>query len=158
MNKYNIDIATCDCCETSEYSTSVRPPETFRQYEFEDDFEHLCTDCAEDQNTLTADSMSDRELIAAIVSDSLGYASPHHAALHVAGYREGKEHVFCERGGACFDHDLFQLIEAAVRHWGYQSDEKREKLLAKVARWQEIEDDDHIASMGISLSAPVGGF
>lgn len=151
------NVKKCDVCGASEYHTSVRAPETYRQFEFEDEFDYLCRDHAEANNTLTPESLSDRELIAAIVSDSLGYAGPHHAALHVRDYRDGKEHVFCERGGACFDNDLTKLVGRAVRHWGHQSDEKRARLLEKVDRWRELEGDDRVASMGISMMVPVGG-
>ncbi|WP_200531606.1 MULTISPECIES: hypothetical protein [unclassified Halorubrum] len=162
----NLSLAKCDCCDVNEYSTSVRGADTYRQFEFEDDFENLCNDCAEEQNTLTADTMEDAELIAAIVSDSIGYAGPYHAARHVSDYREGREAIeaegrrygcWCERGSACFKNDLDALIESAVRHWGFKSDEERERLLAKVERWQEIESDDRLAGMALSLAAPVGG-
>jgi hypothetical protein len=164
--KYDVAIATCDDCGVGEYSASVRGVDTYRQYEIEGDFQNLCNDCAEAHNTLTAASMSDDELIAAIISDSIGYASPVHAARHVSDYREGREAIedsgrnygcWCERGSACFDNDLDALIDSAVRHWAFKSADEKDRLLEKVARWKEIEDDDRLASMAISVMAPVGG-
>jgi hypothetical protein len=161
------EIGTCDCCDVNEYSTSVRGADTYRRYEFDADFDLLCNDCAEEQNVLTAETVSDAELIAAIISDSIGYAGPHHAARHVSDYREGREAIeaegrrygcWCERGSACFKNDLDALIESAVRHWAIKSDDERARLLAKVERWQEIESEDRLAGMAISLAAPVGGF
>lgn len=148
-----MNLQKCDCCGESW----SRAPTTYRAYEFEEEFEYLCIDCAKEQNTLTPDTMSDEELIAAIVSDSIGYAAPRHAAFHVSDYRDGEEEVHCERGHACFDGDLQKLVDRATRHWAIMSDEKRERLLVKVRRWKELEDEDRIASMGLSMSVPVGG-
>ena len=160
----------CEICEMTEFGGTVRPINTYREFEFEPEtretYDVLCRECAEENNTLTAETMTDEELIAAIISDSIGYAGPHHAARHVADYRAGQEAVedegrrygcWCERGSAVFKNDLDALIARAVRHWGFQSDEARQKKLERVARWKEIEDEDRIASLGLSMMAPVGG-
>ena len=114
----------------------------------------LCGDCAKEQNVHTADDMSDAELIAAIVDHSHGYATPRHAAFHVRDYREGETDVHCERGHAVFSGDLADLIEAARRHWCVISEEKQQELLERVERWQELENEDRIASLGLSMSYP----
>lgn len=150
---------TCDICGASEYSTFVGSLESHRFSEFPEDadYEHLCNDCAEDENTLSPETMTDGELIAAIVSDSIGYATPRHAAFHVRDFRDGKEGVFCERGTACFGNDMQKMMDRAARHWGCLSEEKRERLLTKVEKWREIENESRIASLGLSMSVPVGG-
>jgi len=109
--------------------------------------------------------MSDEELIAAIVDDSIGYASPTHAVKHVEDFKEGGETVYCERGAAVFDRELDALIESARAHWlriEQGNPEKAEQLLETVKQWQEVEEQEgSMASMGISVlyptHAPTGG-
>lgn len=109
--------------------------------------------------------MSDEELIAAIVDDGIGYASPAHAGKHVADLREGGEQAFCERVSAVFKRDLDALIESARAHWlriKKGNPEKSERLLETVEHWQEVEEQEGpMASMGISVlyptHAPSGG-
>jgi hypothetical protein len=102
--------------------------------------------------------MSDKELIAAIVDDSIGYASPGHAAKHVEDFREDGETAYCERGAAVFDRDLDALIESARAHWlpiQENNPEKAEGLLETVEQWQEVEEQEGlIASMGLSSLYP----
>ena len=136
----------------------------FEQYRIPDEYDTLCTDCADEENTHTAEEMTDEELIAAIVDDSIGYAAPAHAAKHVQDFREGEDKAYCERGVAVFDTDLDALIESARAHWlRMQSNpEKVEQLLETVEEWQEVEEQEgQMASMGISVlyptHAPTGG-
>jgi hypothetical protein len=147
-------ISTCDIC--GSYSgVSV---EYFEQYRIPDDYEALCTDCAEEENTHTAEEMNDEELIAAIVDDSIGYANPAHAAKHVADFRGGGTEAYCERGAAVFDRDLGTLIESARAHWlriEKGNPEKAERLLETIEQWQEVEEQEGpMASMGISVLYP----
>ena len=106
-------ISMCDRCG----SYSGITVEYFEQYRIPDEYDTLCTDCAEEENTHTAEQMSGEELTAAIVDDSIGYASPAHAARHVEDFREGGESAYCERGAAVFGRDLDALIESARAHW-----------------------------------------
>ncbi|WP_188788225.1 hypothetical protein [Halobellus salinus] len=109
--------------------------------------------------------MSDKELIAAIVDDSIGYASPAHAAKHVKDFRQDGSAAYCERGAAVFNRDLDSLIESARGHWvsiEQGNPEKAEQLLETVEQWQEVEEQEGpMASMGISVvwptHAPTGG-
>lgn len=156
----NTETKTCECCEATEYSKAVLPVDTFRRKVLPDhieDAESLCRDCAEENDQFDAAKMTDEELIAGIISDSIGYASPRHAAFHVSDYRQGKKVAACERGGAVFGGDLDALIERAGRHFIGKSDEEKHRLLAKVEKWKQIEDDDRVASMELSMMAPVGG-
>ncbi|MFC6953758.1 hypothetical protein [Halorubellus litoreus] len=102
-------------------------------------------------------NLTDDELIAAIISDSIGYASPRHAAFHVRDYRDGETGVHCERGHAIFDGDLLALMESAGRHWLGKSEQDKQRLLAKVQRWAELEDEDRMAGVTLSMMMPVGG-
>ncbi|MFC7027836.1 hypothetical protein ACFQH8_10775 [Halomicroarcula sp. GCM10025710] len=116
-------------------------------------------------NTHTAGEMSDEELVAAIMDDSIGYASPTHAATHVADFRDGGTEAYCERGAAVFDRDLDTLIESARAHWlriEQGNPEKAEQLLDTVNQWREVEEQEGpAASMGISVlyptHSPAGG-
>lgn len=155
-------ISTCDWCG----SYSGITVEYFEQYRIPDEFDTLCTDCASEVNTHGPEDMADEELIAAIVDDSIGYASPAHAARHVEDFREGGESAYCERGVAVFDRDLGALIESARAHWlriKQGNPEKAEQLLETVEQWREVEEQEGPAvSMGISSLypthvAPTGG-
>lgn len=154
-------ISMCDRCGIYSGITV----EYFEQYSIPDEYDTLCTDCAEEENTHTAEEMDDEELVAAIMDDSIGYASPTHATKHVEDFREGGEKAFCERGAAVFDRDLDALIESARAHWlriEQGNPEKAEQLLETVEQWREVEEQEGpMASMGISAlyptHAPTGG-
>jgi hypothetical protein len=139
--------------------------EYYEQYRVPDEFERLCRDCAKELNMHTAEEMSDEELIAAIMDDSIGYASPQHAEKHVEDFRDDGEKAYCERGAAVFDGDLRALIESARAHWlriERGNPEKAEQLLETVEQWREVEKrEGPMASMGVSVlyptHAPTGG-
>jgi len=162
------DKITCDSCNASEYLRSVRHVDTFRAKRFDPEHgcEHLCTDCAEEYDVFSPEDLTPDELVAAVVGESLGYATPRHAARHVEDYLAGREAVetegrnygcFCERGTACFKNDLDRLIERAARYWQYQSEDRQATLLAKVERWKQVEEEaGPAASMGLSMMAPTG--
>jgi len=156
----SISSRSCDHCG----SWSAVGVEYHERYRMPNEFERLCRDCAKELNTHTAEEMSDEELIAAIVDDSIGYASPGHAAKHVEDFREDGETAYCERGAAVFDRDLDALIESARAHWlpiQENNPEKAAALLETVEQWQEVEQESTAASMGLSVlyptHAPTGG-
>jgi hypothetical protein len=109
--------------------------------------------------------MSDEKLIAAIVDDSIGYASPEHAAKHVRDFRDGATEIWCERGTAIFDQDLNALIESARAYWlriEQGNPEKAEQLLETVEQWRKVEEQEGpAASISLSLlyptHSPAGG-
>jgi hypothetical protein len=152
---------TCDECG----SWSAVGVEYYEQYRVPDEYERLCRDCAQDLNEHTAEEMTDEELVAAIMDDSIGYASPRHAEKHVIDFREGGAEAYCERGAAVFQRDLHALIESARAHWlriERGNPEKAEALLETVEQWREVEETEGpMASMGISslypTHAPTGG-
>ena len=150
----SLSSRSCDRCG----SWSAVGVEYYEQYRVPDEYERLCRDCAKETNTHTAEEMSDEELIAAIMDDSIGYASPAHAESHVQDYREGEDTAYCERGAAVFDRDLSALIESAKAHWlpiQENNPEKAEQLLETVEQWQEVEEQEGpAASMGISVLYP----
>lgn len=150
----SISSRSCDHCG----SWSAVGVELYDQYRVPEEFDRLCRDCAEDTNSHTAEEMSDEELIAAIVDDSIGYASPAHAEKHITDFRDGGTEAWCERGAACFDRDLHELIESARAHWlriERGNPEKAERLLETVEQWQEVEKEEGtVASMGISVLYP----
>jgi len=157
----SLSTRSCDRCG----SWSAVGVEYYQQYRVPDEYERLCRDCAKDTNTHSAEEMSDEELIAAIMDDSIGYASPAHAERHVEDFREGGSEVFCERGVSVFEKDLDALIESARGHWlriEQGNPEKAEQLLETVEQWQEVEEQEGpAASMTISCLyptyAPSGG-
>ena len=154
-------ISTCDRCG----SYSGITVEYFEQYRIPDKYDELCTDCAEEQNSHTAEEMDNEELIAGIIDDSIGYASPTHAAKHVEDFREDGDTAYCERGAAVFSRDLDALIESARAHWlriEQGNPKKAEQLLKTVEQWREVEKQKgSAASMGISVlyptHSPTGG-
>lgn len=148
-------ISRCEVCS----SLSGLAVEYHEAYRVPDEYEFLCTACAKRLNTHTADDLSDEELIAAIVDDSIGYASPAHAAKHVRDTRSGEETAYCERGVAVFEGDLDALIESARRHWLrlQTNPEKVERLLESVEEWREVEEQNPAASLGISCLYPTHG-
>jgi hypothetical protein len=157
----SISSRSCDRCG----SWSAVGVEYYEQYRVPDDFERLCRDCAKETNIHSAEEMSDEELIAAIMDDSIGYASPTHAEKHVADFRDGGTEAYCERGAAVYGRDLEALIESARAHWlriKQGNPEKAEQLLETVEQWREVEEQEGpMASMGISAlyptHAPTGG-
>ena len=156
----SLSSRSCDRCG----SWSAVGVVYYEQYRIPNEFNRLCRDCAIEVNSHTAEEMADKELIAAIIDDSIGYASPTHAAKHVREFRDGEDAAFCERGAAVFDNDLDALIESARAHWlRVQSNpEKVDQLLETVEQWREVEEQEGpAASMGISVlyptHAPTGG-
>jgi len=157
----SLSSRSCDRCG----AWSAVGVEYYEKYRVPEKFGRLCRDCAKTTNTHSVEDMSDEELIAAIVDDSIGYASPAHAAKHVEDFREGGESAYCERGAAVFGRELDALIESARAHWlriEQGNPEKTERLLDTVEQWQEIEEQEgQMASMGISAlyptHAPTGG-
>ena len=157
----SLSSRSCDRCG----SWSAVGVEYYEQYRVPEEFDRLCRDCAKETNTHTAEEMSDEELIASIVDDSIGYASPAHGARHVEDFRNGGSEAYCERGAAVFDRDLDALIESARAHWlriEQGNPEKAEQLLETVEQWQEVEEQEGpMASMGVSslypTHAPSGG-
>lgn len=126
--------------------------------------ETMCRTCAKEQNVHTPADMTDQELIAAIVDDSHGYASPKHAARHVSDYRAGRDALaaedrkygcWCERGSACFDNDLDALIESARRHWLTLTDDQQAAVCERIDDWQTVEaTEDTAASLSLSMLYP----
>lgn len=130
-------------------------------YEVPDVWETLCRDCAEQENLHTAEDMDDGELVAAIMDDSMGYASPQHAQQHVEAWRDGEDFAFCERAISCYPADpddytdeefqtntgihpgdLNRLIESARKRWCAASGEKRERLEAFAEKWAQLEEEE----------------
>jgi len=150
----SLSSRSCDRC--GEWS-AVRV-DYYAQYRVPNEYERLCRGCAKETNTHTAEMMSDEELIAAIMDDSIGYASPAHAQRHVQDYKEDEDTAYCERGAAVFDRDLNALIESARGHWlpiQENNPEKAERLLETVEQWSEVEvQEGPAASMGISALYP----
>ena len=157
----SLSTRSCDRCG----SWSAVGVEYYEQYRVPSDYDRLCRDCAKETNTHTAEEISDKELIAAIVDDSLGYAGPAHSKIHIEDFREGGDTAACERGAAVFDRDLEALIESARAHWlriEQGNPEKAEQLLETVEQWKEVEEQEGpAASMTISCLyptyAPSGG-
>lgn len=135
----------------------------FNWYEIPDQYDYLCRECAREVNEYTPESMNDSELIAAIVLESIGYASPSHAVGHVRDFRAGRtdpEEITtgCERLTSRFDRDVELLIEAAHRYWIRQDEETQSHYIDLVESWQEqqeIEDSSTVADMEISMALPV---
>lgn len=150
----SLSTRSCDRCS----SWSAVGVNYCEQYRVPNEYERLCRDCAKETNTHTAEMMSDEELIAAIMDDSIGYASPAHAQRHVQDYKEDEDTAYCERGAAVFDRDLNALIESARAHWlpiQENNPEKAERLLEIVEQWREVEvQEGPAASVGISVLYP----
>lgn len=163
-------MSKCEICE----GYNALSTEHHRQYEIPDVYEALCRDCAEHVNTHSAEDMTDGELIAAIMDDSLGYASPEHARQHVEAFREGENFVYCERARSCYPADpddyseeewgsetgihpgdLSKLIDSARRRWCAMSEEKREDLREFADEWDSI--DNRGSSMSVSAAYPTLG-
>jgi len=101
--------------------------------------------------------LTEEELAAAIMADSIGYASPNHAMMHVRDYKEGKTHAYCERGSALFNCDLKELIMSAVYYWYHSSEEKRERLRRFAEQWKKVEERNPMAGTAISMMYPTLG-
>lgn len=126
-----------------------------------------------------ADDLDDGVLVAAIMDDSLGYASPDHAERHVDDFRDLRSddgdhdgYAYCERAMSCFEADEYddddramltghppgstrKIIAAAVRHWQHMSDDKQAQVREFAEEWADV--DDTAASMSVGLSYPVAG-
>lgn len=125
-----------------------------RAFHAPEEYDYLCKDCLEAVHVNTAENMTDDELAAAIVSDSIGYASPTHAMKHVEAFRAGEERVCCERGNACYGGSLEKLIESARKHYYMKTPETRERLVAEMEAWRESTGGDAIADMTVSAMYP----
>lgn len=152
---------TCDNCDRSKILTTLYAlPSTdstfIRHWRIPAKYDTICSSCFETVNDHTPSDLTDTELIAAIMSDSLGYASPAHASRHITDYQNDESETGCERGTACFDRDLSKLMESARKRWLTRDEAEREQLLNTVERWQTLEDEQGTArSMMASLSYPV---
>lgn len=127
-----------------------------------------------------ADDLDDGVLVAAIMDDSLGYASPDHAERHVEDLRDMRGdgdgdhdgYAYCERAMSCYPADNYEdddramltghppgstrkLIASAVRHWQCMSDDKQAEIEDFAEEWADVDDD--VASMSVGLSYPVAG-
>lgn len=140
---------TCGVCD----STLAISVDTYRRFTFPSEYDYVCRDCAPDINTHTAADMTDGELVAAIMSDSHGYASPQHAQRHVDNFRAGEDEAYCERATSCFNRDMDALIESARRHWMHLTGEKQDKIKAFAEQWDSI--DDPATSMTVSATYPL---
>lgn len=98
--------------------------------------------------------LTEWELAAAIMADSIGYASPEHALRHVKDYEKGEKYAYCERGCAIFKADLKKLIESAAYYWYRCSEEEKERLKAFAKMWRELETRDPIAGWAVSSLYP----
>lgn len=158
-------MARCECCDRTMYHERVldlaaerAKPDAersryVRRYTAPPEYDHLCTECLERENTASAHDLADDDLIAAVVSDSLGYASPTHAEKHVEAFRRGETGAHCERGRACYGGDLGRLMESARTHWAMMDAETRARKRAEVEAWRAASNgvaDD----MTISMSYP----
>lgn len=149
------------------------PASSHRHWETPDVWDYLCRDCAEEVNVHTVEEMTDGELVAAIMHDSIGYASPRHAAQHVEAFHDGDNFAFCERACACFPADLDEydedeladvahpspgdlnwLIERARRTWCRLDGDKRDRLEEFAEAWERAEDNTE--ACGVSAMYPTG--
>lgn len=144
-------IPTCDRCG----SLNAIPVEDRLRVEVPDKYDHLCRECAEEVNTHTLDDMTDDEIIAAIVDDSIGYASPGHAEGHLDRWKDGATEVYCERGHAVFDGDMEALMESARAKWCAMSEEKQERVLEFIKAWRERGDRGGLSAT--SMMYPTSG-
>ena len=101
--------------------------------------------------------LTEIELAAAIMADSIGYAGPTHALLHVRDFKQGETKAYCERGSAIFGCDLDKLIKSAVHYWYRTEPEKRERLRKFAEEWKKVEERDPMAGSSISMLYPTMG-
>lgn len=150
---------TCDICErSSQFCTLYAFPGDntvqIRYFKIPAEYDRLCSNCFIDANEHTPSDLTENELIAGIISDSYGYATPDHALRHIKDHKDDKDHCHCERGRAEFKNDLGELMEAARRRWVSRSSEEKASLLETVAGWRYIEEKDQATSLGVSMSYP----
>ena len=98
--------------------------------------------------------LTEWELAVAIVADSIGYATPEHAMIHVRNYLEGKKEAYCERGFALFGGDLKALIESAAYYWFRCSEKEKNRLKAFAEKWRELEQRNPVAGWAVSSLYP----
>ena len=98
--------------------------------------------------------LSEWELAVAIMADSIGYACPEHAMMHVRDYIKGEKYAYCERGVAIFGADLEKLIESAAYYWYKTDPEKRKRLKVFAEKWRKLEKKDPIAGWSVSMLYP----
>ena len=98
--------------------------------------------------------LTEWELAVAIVADSIGYATPEHAMIHVRNYLEGKKEAYCERGFALFGGDLKALIESAAYYWFRCSEKEKNRLKAFAEKWRELEQRNPVAAWAVSSLYP----
>jgi len=92
-----------------------------------------------------------KELMAALVEDSIGYLSPRAAELHIERWEGGDDACFCERCQWVFEGDLQKCLESARRRWEYLPMEKRERLLEVVGRVSKL---DTVGQITVGLMWP----
>lgn len=150
---------SCDECGrtnriTTLYAFPGDKPVQIHSFKIAPKYNRLCSQCFETANEHTPHDLENDELIAGIISDSYGYATPAHAARHVNDAKNGKTKCHCERGRAHFDNDLADLLEAARHRWMTRARAEQEALLETVAEWRDVEERDAVAALGVSLSYP----
>ena len=98
--------------------------------------------------------LSKWELAVAIVADSIGYATPEHALIHVRDFVNGKKEAYCECGVALFGRDLKALRELAACCWFRCSEKEKNRLKAFAEKWRELEQRNPIAGWAVSSLYP----
>lgn len=94
------------------------------------------------------------ELLAALIEDSIGYLTPLTAQRHIESWERGDEECFCERCLFVFEGDLQKCLETAARHWGYLSQERRQRLLDVV---EKISTLGEMGQLTVSMMWPTMG-
>lgn len=102
-------------------------------------------------------NLTEEELAVAIMADSIGYASPHHAMSHVKDYLEGRKEAWCERAYTCFNCDLKKLVESAVYYWFKCSEKEKKRLRAFAEAWRKAEERNPMMGSAISVLYPTMG-
>jgi hypothetical protein len=92
-----------------------------------------------------------KELVAALVEDSIGYLTPRSAELHIEKCERGDNTCFCERCQWVFEGDLQKCLESATSRWKYLSEEKRQRVFNLVERISKL---DSITQTTIGLMWP----
>jgi len=98
--------------------------------------------------------ITEAELMTAIINESIGYASPEHALIHIRDFKRGEKKAYCERAYCLFNCDLEEIIKRAVYYWYRCNDEQKTKLRQFAEKWKQIEENDHIKSTSISMLYP----
>ena len=92
-----------------------------------------------------------KELIAALVEDSIGYLTPRSAELHIESWKGGDKACFCERCQWVFGGNLQKCLESAASRWEYLAEERRQHLLDLVERVSKL---DSISQTTVGLTWP----